>query len=146
MRQGGVERVAVRGVCSRGLCFGLVLSHFSRVWLFATAWTVARQAPLSMGFSRQECWGGQPFASPGDLPNPGIEPASPAFTDGSFTAEPPGEPRFILTCHLLSLDSGLCVDECGGVYCCSVMSERSLLAHCEVCWCKPLEALSIFKI
>ena len=45
-----------------------------------------------MGFSRQEHWSGQPFTSPGDLPNPGVEPASPALTDGSFTTEPPGSP------------------------------------------------------
>ena len=48
----------------------LLLSHFSHVQFFET---VARQAPLSMGFSRQECWSGLPFPSPGDLPNPGIE-------------------------------------------------------------------------
>ena len=45
----------------------------------ATPWTVARQAPLSMGFSRQEYWSGLPFPSPGDLPDPGIEPGSPAL-------------------------------------------------------------------
>ena len=50
----------------------------SRVRLFATPWTVAHQAPLSMGFSRQEYWSRLPFPSPGDLPNPGIEPRSPA--------------------------------------------------------------------
>ena len=55
---------------------GLVLSRFSRVQLFATLWTVARQAPLSIGFSRQEYWSELPFPSPGDLPNPGIEPVS----------------------------------------------------------------------
>ena len=54
------------------------LSCFSRVWLFATPWTVAHQAPLSMGFSRQEYWSGLPCPPPGDLPNPGIKPASPA--------------------------------------------------------------------
>ena len=48
----------------------------SRVRLFATPWTVARQAPLSMGFSRQEYWSGLPCPPPGDLPDPGIEPAS----------------------------------------------------------------------
>ena len=48
----------------------------SRVWLFATPWTVAHQLPPSMGFSRQEYWSGLPFPSPGDLPNPGIEPRS----------------------------------------------------------------------
>ena len=46
----------------------------SHVWLFETPWTVALQAPLSMGFSRQEYWSGSPFPSPRDLPNPGIEP------------------------------------------------------------------------
>ena len=54
----------------------LLLSHFSHVQLFATPWTVALQAPLSVGFSRQEYWGGLPCPPPGDLPNPGIEPAS----------------------------------------------------------------------
>ena len=49
------------------------------VRLFATPWTVACQAPPSMGFSRQEYWSGLPFPSPRDLPNPGIEPGSPAF-------------------------------------------------------------------
>ena len=48
----------------------------SRVQLFVTPWTVAYQAPLSMGFSRQEYWSGLPLPSPGDLPNPGIEPRS----------------------------------------------------------------------
>ena len=52
---------------------------FSRVQLFATPWTVAYQAPLSMGFSRQEYWNGLPFPSPGDVPNPGIELGSPAL-------------------------------------------------------------------
>ena len=55
-----------------------VLSHLSRVQLFMTPRTVARQAPLSMGFSRQEYWSGLPFPFPGDLPDPGIEPVSPA--------------------------------------------------------------------
>ena len=52
---------------------------FSRVQLFVTPWTVTHQAPLSMGFSRQESWSGLPFPSPGDLPDPGIEPMSPAL-------------------------------------------------------------------
>ena len=51
----------------------------SRVWLFETPWTVAHQAPLSMGLSRQEYWSGLPFPSPGDLPDPGMEPRSPAL-------------------------------------------------------------------
>ena len=57
----------------------------------ATPWTVAHQAPLSMGFPRQEYWSRLPFPSPGDLSNPGIEPASPALAGGFFTTEPPGE-------------------------------------------------------
>jgi len=59
----------------------------------ATPWTVARQAPLSMGFSRQECWSGLPFPSPGDLPNPGIEPRSPALQGDSLPTELQGKPR-----------------------------------------------------
>ena len=51
----------------------------SRVWLFVTLWTVAYQASPSMGLSRQEYWSGLPFPSPGDLPDPGIEPRSPAL-------------------------------------------------------------------
>ena len=50
------------------------VTHFSHVLLFMTTWTVACQAPLSVEFSRQECWSGLPFPSPGDLPDPGIEP------------------------------------------------------------------------
>ena len=56
----------------------------SPVCLFATPWTVARQAPLSMEFSRQEYWNGLPFPLPGDLPDPGIEPAAPALAGGFF--------------------------------------------------------------
>ena len=63
----------------------------SRVRLFATLWTVAHQAPLSMGFSRQEYWSGLPFPSPGDLPNPGIEPGSPTLEADALTSEPPGK-------------------------------------------------------
>ena len=62
--------------------------RFSCVQLFVTPWTVAHQAPLSMGFSRQEYWSGLPCPSPGDLSDPGIKPAflmSPALTDAFFT-------------------------------------------------------------
>ena len=54
-----------------------MLSCFSHVWLFATLWTIASLAPLSMGFSRQEYWSGLPFPPARHLPDPGIEPASP---------------------------------------------------------------------
>ena len=68
----------------------LVLSH---VQLFATPWTVTLQAPLSVGFPRQEFWSGLPFPPPGNLPNPGIEPASSALAGRVFTAEPPQKPN-----------------------------------------------------
>ena len=71
-----------------GSLWTCVLSHFSCFQLFVTLWTVAHQAPLSVGFSRQEYWSGLPFPSPGDLPNLGIEPVSltsPALGGGFFT-------------------------------------------------------------
>ena len=74
-------------------CCAQSLSH---VWLFATPWTVARQAPLSMGFSRQEYCSGWPCPPPGDLPGPGIQPASPkppALAAGSLPPAAPGKPR-----------------------------------------------------
>ena len=71
------------------------VQSLSRVPLFATPRTVAYQAPPSMGFSRQESWSGVPFLSPGDLPNPGIEPGSPTFQADALTSEPPGKHRNI---------------------------------------------------
>ena len=74
----------------------VMLSHFSCVQLFATLWTVACQAPLSVGFCRQEYGRGLPCPPPGDLPNPGIEivsPMSPALAGGFFTTRAPGKPR-----------------------------------------------------
>ena len=76
-----------------GGCGGLVTKSYSAL---ATPWTVACQAPLSMGFSRQEYTSGLPFPSPEDLPDPGIEPASPmlpALSGRFFTTEPPGKPQ-----------------------------------------------------
>ena len=60
--------------------------------MLLTPWTAARQAPLSMGFSRQEYWSGLPCPPPGDLPDPGIEPRSPALQIDSLPSEPPGKP------------------------------------------------------
>ena len=80
----------------RSLCFDnfYQLKSLSRVQLFATPWTVAYQAPLSMGFSRQECWSGLPFPSPGDLSNPGIEPTSPSLQADALASEAPGKPPY----------------------------------------------------
>ena len=65
-----------------------------RSLLFATPWTVACQAALSMGFPRQEYWSGLPFPSPGYLPDPGIEPLSPALEADALTSEPQGKPKW----------------------------------------------------
>ena len=63
----------------------------------ANPWTIARQAPPSMGFSRQEYWNGLPFPSPGDLSDPGIEPRSPALQADALTSEPQGSHTYIYT-------------------------------------------------
>ena len=70
----------------------------NRVRLFVTPWTVSRQAPLSMGFSRQEYWSGLPLSPPGDLSDPGIKPtsASPALAGRFFTTASPGKPVIVL--------------------------------------------------
>ena len=105
------------------------VKSLSPVQLFATPWTVAYQAPQSMEFSRQEYWSGLPFPSPGDLPDPGIKPRSPAFQADALLSEPPGKPWEQLlelivwfsrssliedvlpippyTCHLLWMKTGL---------------------------------------
>ena len=87
-----------------------MLSRFSAVRLSATLWTAARQAPLSMGFSRQEYWSGLPCPPPGDLPNPGIDSMflmSPALASGFFTASTTREAQVYTTSSLsihLSMD------------------------------------------
>ena len=77
---------------------GKSLSH---VRLFAILWTVAHQAPPHMGFSRQEFWSGLLFPSPGDLPNPGVKPGSPALQADALPSQPPGKPP-----------SSICVQKC----------------------------------
>ena len=68
------------------------MKSLSRVQLFVTLWTVAYQAPPSIGFSRQEYWSGLPLPSAGDLTNPGIEPRSPTLEADALTSEPPQYP------------------------------------------------------
>ena len=72
------------------------VKSLSPVQLFVTPWAVAYKAPLSMEFSRQEYWSGLPFPSPGDLPNSGIEPGSPALQAVTLPSEPPGYPLRLL--------------------------------------------------
>ena len=77
-----------------------LLSH---VRLSATPWTVAYQAPPSMGFSRQEYWSGLPFPSPGDLPDPGIKPGSPALEADALTSETPGKPHQLYSINYIGI-------------------------------------------
>ena len=82
----------------------LVSKHaqsFSRVCLFITSWTITRQTPLSMEFSRKEYWSGLPFPPPGDLPDSGIKLTclvSPALLGGVYTTEAPGKPHCLVQC------------------------------------------------
>ena len=80
-------------------CVGVLLSH---VRLFATPWTVACQAPLSMGFSRQEYWSVYPFPSPGALPDPGMDPRSPALQADSLPPALSGKPSGLPYCPSIS--------------------------------------------
>ena len=97
-------RVVLSSKCMHAGCC------FSCVWFFVNLWTVARQAPLSMGFSRQEHWSGLPCPPPGGLPDPGIEPtsvSSPALADRFFTTVPPGKTYGGFRVHLNSVRASL---------------------------------------
>ena len=85
------------------------------LWLFVALWTVAHQASLSTGFSRQEYWSGLPFTSPEDLLNPGIKLASPALGGGFFTNESTGEPH-LKTKSLLILSNVCLVLSCSDLF------------------------------
>ena len=80
--------------CKRGQAWKekVKVKFLSHIWLFATPWTVAHQAPSPMEFSRQEYWSGLPYPSPGNLPDPGIEPRSPAMQADALPSETPGKP------------------------------------------------------
>ena len=85
------------GYKTKNMYFLLLFSQFGCVHLFVSPWAVSRQAPLSMGFSRQEYRRGLPFPSPGDLHNPpGIRPDSPTWQADSRTSEAPGKPQGLL--------------------------------------------------
>ena len=102
------DRVSLSNVYfPTGAC---VLSHFNRIRLFATPWTIARRAPLSMEFSRQEYWSGLPCLSPGDLPNPGIEPVPPELQVDSLPLSYLGSPagRRAYSLNTWQLKQGRC--------------------------------------
>ena len=79
------------------------VKSLSHIWLFATPWAVAHHASLSMGFSRQEYWSGLPFPSPGDLPNPGIEPRSPVICENYKDEAGKSVFHIISVLHILNL-------------------------------------------
>ena len=84
----------------------------TNVRLFVAPWALAHQAPLSMGLFRQEYWSGLPFSSPGYLPNPGMEPRSPALHADCLLSEPPGKPIGYLHEHSESLKNIFMTVEC----------------------------------
>ena len=95
------------GLCSLSCGCACVLSRFSHVWLFATPWTVALQAPLSMGFPRQEYWSGLLCPPPGDLPDPGLKPTSlmsPALAGRFSTTCATWEPPLMVNTYSLYLE------------------------------------------
>ena len=104
----GASKITADGDCSHEIKRHLLLERkaminlvkvkvksLSCIQLFVTPWTVAYKAPLSMEFSGQEYWSGLPFPSPGDLPNPGIKPRSPALQADSLPSELPGKPYVV---------------------------------------------------
>ena len=118
-----------------------MLSHFSHVWLFLTPWTVALQVPLSMRFSSQEYWGGMPFPSPEDPPDPGIEPASltsPALQVDSLPSELQYVRPFDIVSHLLVISSvGFSLFSFISVSICVPSVDLSLVHWnflCAICW------------
>ena len=98
-----------------------VWSCFSHIWLFATLWTIARQAPLSTGFSRHEYWSGLPCPAPGDRPDSAIKPASPTLQANSLPNEPPGKP-FPPLC--VCLIAQLCPAHCDPMDCQAPLSMK----------------------
>ena len=124
----------------------------------AAPWTVAYQAPPSMGFSRQEYWSGLPFPSPGDLPDPGIEPRSPALEADALTSEPPGKPITQIKIQFNSVQLLSCVRLCNPMDCSTpgfpvhhqppellkLVSIESVMPSSHLIRCHPLLLPSVF--
>ena len=118
----------------------------SCVQLFATPWTAVHQAPLSMGFSRQECWSGLSFPPPGDLPNPGIEPGSPTLQADSLLAESQGKSLHHLGSTLLiSTDMRMikCKDSAHQKVKTRLLQTTPFSAHVSPALLKPPPSLSL---
>ena len=119
----------------------LLLSCFSHVQLFAILWTVAHQAPLSRGFSRQEYWSGLPCPSPGNLPNPGNKPVSPvypALLANSLLLKPLGKP---ISCLHFSKENKWSATPCPFTFQLSIFFVAAFIsclvffARVDVCFC-----------
>ena len=113
------------------VCVQVKVKSLSRVQFFGTPGTVAYQAPPSMGFSRQEYWSELPFPSPGDLPDPGIEPGSPAFQADTLTYEPPGKPRWVCVCVLIGFSHVQLFMTLWGIVC---QAPLSMVFSRQECW------------
>ena len=109
-----------------------ILSHFSHVRFFATPWTVACQAPLSTGFSRQEYWSGKPLPPPGDLPDLGIESRSPAMQADPLLSESPGEAQLDKIIDDISNEKCFCLVSQGGKQ--ITVISLTLLWNADICW------------
>ena len=109
------------------MCVSMCISHSSHVQLFVTLWTVAGQAPLSIGFARQEYWNGFPCSSPGGLPHPGIKPASltsPALAGEFFTTSTTWE------AHIYTQGSNLDLQHCRQILY-HLSHQRSICAYIQ---------------
>ena len=113
----------------------------------ATPWTVARQAPLSMRFFRQEYWIGLPFPSPGDLSNPGIKPMSPALQMDSLSSEPPGKPKNTGVGILSFLQGNFPTQEStqGLLHCRQILYQLSYQRSPKMCNVSTMEYYSAIK-
>ena len=98
-----------------------------------TKWIVAGQAPLSMEFSRQEYRGGLPFPSPGDLPNPGIEPRSPALQADTLTSEPPGYVSVYIAYYGFLFNSSCPILDLCSEFNCLLRGSFQLLSSGRIC-------------
>ena len=103
----------------------------SRIWLSATSWTIAYHTPPSMGCSRQEYWSGLPYPSPGDLPDPGIEPRSPALQADALPYKPSGKPC------LSERSSYSCLAPWLFLLLSRILQDHLVLVTSRVCTCSP---------
>ena len=131
-----------------------MLSHFSCVWLFATLRTVAHQASLSMGFSRQEYWSGLACSPPGDLPNPRIKPTSPALQVDLLLLGHQKSPhydivpsrRYSRNCHSLSSISSLPCSPLAYQNCSLFLCVLRAFIHAVTLWCCGRDSSSYFHL